>query len=280
MPWKLLAVQLMAMGIGVALGRRITSRIPDIQLESLFQRVPLLHVVTVLGAAVLAAVMALEASDAPCQWLPLLWQRHRAAANWMIASGLFGLAAGFLSAVAVRTGHDQRRLVLACTLAGHAIFAITHVQKYGDVSAWLSVRETPDGIVLQSHPATCTAATLANIARQSGLVLDERGAVRLLGTTSAGTNRGQMRYALERLGIPFRMIDGRTTRLGDVSAPAILCVDHPAVGREGHSVAYMGRVQDRFEIWDPVSGRELWSEADAESCWHGHGIECLRKTSP
>lgn len=210
MLWKLLVVQLIATSIGVVLGRRITSRIREIQLESLFQRVPVLRVVTVFGAVVLASVMALEASDSLCQWLPLLWQRHRAATNWMIASGLFGLASGFLSAVAVRTSHDQRRLVLATTLAGHALFAITHLQKYGDVSAQLSVRETSDGIVLQSHHATCAAATLANIARQHGMVLDERGAVRLLGTTTAGTNRGQIRYALERLRIPFRMLDRKS----------------------------------------------------------------------
>jgi ABC-type bacteriocin/lantibiotic exporter with double-glycine peptidase domain len=143
----------------------------------------------------------------------------------------------------------------------------------------LRARQTSEGIVLQSHGATCTAAALANIARQRGLVLDERGAVRLLGTTTGGTSPGQMRYALERLGIPFRMLNGRTLHLADVSSPAILFVDHPAVGREGHSVAYMGRAGDRFEIWDPLSGRELWSAADVEERWHGNGIECPERRS-
>lgn len=279
MPWNLLAVQLIGTGIGVVLGGRITLRFPDIQLESLLRRVPVLRVLTVFGAVVVAAVMALEASDSLCQWLPLLWQRHRAAANWMMASGLFGLACGFLLAIAVQTRHDQRRLVLAATMAGHALFAITHFEKHGDVSAQLWVRQTSDGIVLQSHGATCTAATLANIARRYGPALDERGAVRLLGTTTGGTSPGQMRYALDRLGIPFRTLNVRTLHLADVSAPAILFIDHPVVGREGHSVAYMGPAGDGFEIWDPLTGRELWSTTDVESRWHGNGIECLERRS-
>src|SRR5687767_600636 len=114
MPWKLLLVQLLATALGILLGRRITSRIPDIQLETLLQRVPVLRVMTVFGALVLVAVMALEASDSLCQRLPLLWQRHRAATNWMAASGLFGLASGFCRPspcrpVTISAGWSSRR---------------------------------------------------------------------------------------------------------------------------------------------------------------------------
>jgi len=108
-------------------------------------------------------------------------------------------------------------------------------------------------------------------------MLTEESAARLLGTTTAGTSRGQMRFALHQLGIPFEERNDPRLTPAELPAPALLMVDHPAVGREGHMVMYAGRSEGGYEIWDPLTGRVEWSEREARSRWHGRAFSCPRE---
>jgi len=97
--------------------------------------------------------------------------------------------------------------------------------------------------------------------------------------TMLGSSPGQMRFALDHLGIGFETLNCAYGSVRDVPAPAILFVDHPAVGVEGHAVVYVGRVAtvDTFEILDPIDGRHFAPLADVERIWHGNGIACHRR---
>lgn len=231
-----------------------------------------------LGLAVSALVAVLW--DPFCAWLPLWVQGQVRLLLWVGATGALAMFAGFVVTVAYRTGHAQARpLALAAALLSVAFLTAAHrlnapiVDQVGD-------RTTPGGMVLQSTPWTCTAASLANVARRCGIHLGEREAAGLLGTSRCGSSPGQLRFALGFLGIPHEDVRLERPDPAKVPVPAILFVDHPTAGREGHAIALLGRHGDVFEILDPALGRLLWTRDDAAEIWHGRGIACRTPPGP
>ncbi|MCF6286460.1 MAG: cysteine peptidase family C39 domain-containing protein [Candidatus Hydrogenedentes bacterium] len=111
-----------------------------------------------------------------------------------------------------------------------------------------------DGVVLQSNPSTCAAATAANIARKYGIEMNEADMITLMNTTWAGTSPAQLVHGFRSLGLKARKVFHSDRDLSKVHAPAVLFVE---VGGEpdAHAVAFMGRVGDEFEICDPNGGR-------------------------
>jgi len=99
----------------------------------------------------------------------------------------------------------------------------------------------------------------------------------LLRVTKFGANLGQIRYALHRLGVGYESLRGQYKELKDVKPPAILFVNHPSVGVDGHAVVYFGLKDDgRYKIWDPLKGKIELSQKDIKDIWNGNGIRCFK----
>lgn len=136
-----------------------------------------------------------------------------------------------------------------------------------------------DGVIRQTSSFSCAAASLANVAARRGIPMAEREAAERLGTTVTGTSPGQLLHALAELGLAPRIVETSRSSAGEVPSPAILFVDHPAVGRERHVVALMAVHGERFEVWDPLAGKMLLSADDLWRVWHGVGIAVGARTA-
>ena len=139
----------------------------------------------------------------------------------------------------------------------------------------LSDRER-NGIVFQSNPSTCAAATAANIARSFGIDVNEADMIARLHTTWVGTSPAQLVYGFRSLGLEARKVFHRDRDLSKVNPPAVLLVE--AGGEpDAHAVAYMRRAGHEFEILDPSGGLRVVSGEKIGALWGGRAIEVRRQ---
>ena len=92
--------------------------------------------------------------------------------------------------------------------------------------------------------------------------------------TELGANAGQVRFALDKLNIKHHSLTAKFDNPNKIKAPAILYVDNPIIGFEGHAIVYLGKSHYGFEIWDPVGLKNYLSEEELREIWHGNGVEC------
>ena len=272
-------ILLVSLAGGGWLAAETLRRAPEATVETLHRSAigRVVMALCLVGVAIVGLFVLSHVSDRVAQTLPLLFQRYAELLIWAGVVIIFGFLSGYVCVVALRTQYRQSRLLLLATGLCNVGFLVLCVRFQSPVAHELVARRTEDGVILQSSDASCAAATLANVASRFGLQRTEAELARLLGTTSFGSTPGQMRYALAELGIEYRTLNCRTPRLGEVRTPAVLFVDHPSVGSEGHAVGYFGRVGELYEIWDPLVGKVLWSEPKSRERWHGNGIECLSR---
>ena len=203
--------------------------------------------------------------------------------------GLGGLLAGLL------TAHRK----VPAWRKGPLAAAVAAVGLYGPASTLLHepppVRPTlRDGVDMQTHPATCSAAAAATLLRVSGIEgYRETEMARLCltgenGTPLLGVYRG-LYLAAERAGSPLRPRFHRTgvAELADRPGllPAVVSVRlteeldrrDPRYRRDWgwllgvtHSVVVFRFTSDgRVEVGDPGAGRELWGVRGLEELWVG-----------
>jgi len=255
------------------IGKKAAAADTELTVENALKRKKWLIYFTAVTALLLSGTLIGYLHDGSTQKLPLLLQRHIGSINWLILSVGFSTIAGYTLALAYKQKHEQSRaLSLAC---GVLIFVgiVTFHRYFAPISNTLGPQQTSQGVILQSHNSTCAAASLANIAATYSIELTERQAAELLGTSDMGSSGGQIRYAIAQVGLHYTDIQLTERDLSRVEAPAMLFIDHPAVGEEGHAVSYMGKTPQGFEIWDPLTGKEFWSSKDGVSRWRGKGIE-------
>ena len=254
--------------------RRVHRDAPDATVETVHRVSKPLMQLSLVCVAVLTVSVSAQISDRICQELPLWLQRNAARITWTFLILLFAYLSSFGSRFAYLTRHvKRRRLTLALVLL-NVSFLIFNLQLNTLVAEKLEHKTSDDGIILQSSGSSCAAATVANILVHFEIPAIEADVARVMGTTFLGSSPGQMRYSLEFYGLEFETLNERTPDLARVHPPAILFVDHPAVGSEGHAVAYFGVRGEKFEIWDPLTGKGLWNEDHVKRRWHGNGIEC------
>lgn len=133
-------------------------------------------------------------------------------------------------------------------------------------------RHSNDGLILQSTGSTCVPASAANVARLFGIDKTEREMVQVLGTTESGTTVAQLVCGMRQLGFECTLNNSGVT--ADLHPPAILFVE---LGSLPHAVAYVGQRDGKSEIWDPVRGKRLMTEAQLQHMWiHGSAVEIRR----
>ncbi|MAE64899.1 MAG: hypothetical protein CMJ18_11575 [Phycisphaeraceae bacterium] len=275
---SLLLTQIASLVLGVHAARRIRTRSPDATPENVHRRCrPLLP-----GAIGLLMILAVPASaivfDRVCQLYPLWFQRYMHVATWVVLLMMFPFLFALAASLAVHTNHPKKRIILvAATIMNVALVQFQWTRAV-PIASRLASRATGQGILLQSSGSSCVATSLANATTLLGSNLSEKEAAELLGTTRTGTHNGQLRYALDRLGYAYETLNRGYHHLADVPPPAILFVDHPKLGRESHAVLFVAHRRGRYEIWDPLTGRELATAQQIDANWHGNGVRVISPT--
>lgn len=272
---SLLAVASASM-LGFAYGKRLHARGFDIAARIRFSDCPLIPVALLLFV-LLHVVTSTVLGNPQIAWpLPVFLEYHLTAALWVlkVAFVAFGMSsvtvAGFLQ------GHSSRWALLVFSTA--AILTVEGLARYSTQPnlGVIEAREA-EGVVLQTNPSTCAAASVANIARHFGIEATEARMVELLHTTWAGTSPAQIVYGFRAMGLEARKVQHEHRDLAKVNPPAVLLVD---VGEEpdAHAIAFIARKGDRFEIWDPIGGRSDLPLDTIQQRWRGRAIEVRKPT--
>lgn len=227
----------------------------------------------VLPALLLLLTTHFILQDRPDLWwrLPPWLEVHYLALVWGGILAIFGLIFGLAISLAWLEHHPERQKAVLAAVLCIASVEVAHFRHTRPVGPELEAHETADGIVLQSSGVTCAAASLANWRRLEGERVDERQMAELLGTTTLGTTAGQVLKALEALGRVCRKAE---LGAGELDGPAMLFVDHPAIGPDSHAVLHVARRDGQHEVWDPAVGRLMFSAEGLSAIWRGRAITC------
>ena len=269
--WLSIITALGAAALGIVYGRRLDARGFNIAAKIGIRDAPLIPLALLLFV-VLHVAMSTLLKNPQLTWpLPLVVEYHLTAALWLlkIAFVTFGMSsvcvAGFLQ------NHPSRWSLFVLSIV--AVIAVEGLARHSARPnlAKIEARES-EGVILQTNPSTCAAASAANIARHFGIETTEARMVELLHTTWAGTSPAQLVYGFRALGLEARKVQHLDRDLAKVNAPAVLLVE---VGDEpdAHAVTYMGRKGDLYEIWDPNGGRGDVPPSTIQQRWHGRAIE-------
>lgn len=274
--WLNLAAVLSGLALGFASARRVMERHPGVGLSGLLSRAKWLYAVLVLVALLVGAAATLFVSEEAVWALPLWLQYYFSPALW--AGLLFSVALLFAVAgtVALETGHPERWKLVA---AGAVLVIALEIGQWTwtePVASELRDR-VEGGHVLQTHPASCACASGANIARELGIERSEREMAHLMRTSVMGTSAAQVVYGMRAAGIACEPWLDPGADPAALPLPAMLFVDHPAVGPEGHAVAMLAYEDGYALIVDPLIGRLQRTPDALQQVWHGRAVVCAQR---
>jgi hypothetical protein len=236
----------------------------------------------VLTAATLLAVMLYLVLHRPSLWRLPDWL-DRSLLLWANGSGsvLFGLLFGLAwGAYKHELAPNLRALVLTAGLCEAALIANSAItQRFsGNLASDVKFHGQ---VLLQTSGSTCAPASGANVAGLLGFQYSERDMCRLMQTRISGTSPAAILRGMRAAGLDGMRFEVQPVRLDTIPLPAILLVDHPRAGPESHAVTAVRFHQKELllEIWDPLVGRQMMTQADLEKIWRGRGL-AFKKPSP
>jgi hypothetical protein len=279
--WLNALLLVLASAAGLLESRRLAPRARELGLYQIGPHARYLYGLAFLFFTFLAAIFVGNWFPSQLWHLPLWLEYWLVAIAWGAILSMFAFLFSLIAALAFRIGHrDRFKLPVAGLLLVTAV-ELAQFQYTRPVAPLLRSIITSDGVVLQSHEASCAAASAANIARRLGVEVDEREMARRLGTTTlGGTSSAQVVHGMRGLGFSCERLELDLSGLAGRVPPLMLFVDHPAIGPESHAVAWFGLHQGKHEIWDPLTGRRFRDPAQLRAIWHGRGVGCRRPVLP
>ncbi len=259
--------------LGVAEFRRVVRKNPQVTHLDIHRHLPYLPFL-VLGLLVVLGFF-LSPMHRGISWA----LAFRVALAWEhLAWGVFLSVLGFFFSLSIllffRSGHRRRWILLTAGIALEAALLYAHWRIYMPIAPLLLPGVLKDGVVMQTHGASCVAACAANVARYYGNQKTEREMAELLGTTVMGTSPAQVLRGMQRIDISCQkvVVDDRDPL--KLKLPALLLVDHPATGSESHAVVVLERKEGCCTVIDPLVGKVRISSQRLSSVWRGRAIEC------
>ena len=274
--WLSLLVVAAASSVGFAYGRRLHARGFDIAARIRVSDCPLIPVALILFVALHVATSTILGNPRIGWPLPVFVEYHLTVTMGLLKVAFVTFGMSSVTAAGIFQRHPSRWALLVFSIAAiGTVEGLTRHSARPNLGE-LQPREV-EGLILQSNPSTCAAATTANIARHFGLEATEADMVKLLHTTWAGTSPAQMVYGFRALGLEATKVQHTDRDLAKVNPPAVLLVD---VGEEpdAHAIAFIARKGDLFEIWDPNGGRHDVPLGTIQQRWRGRAIEVRKPT--
>lgn len=271
-------------GAGISESRRIRRRYDDLSLNNALSRARYLYIIIPAGLALLLSnisVIIIRKIRPSLFWAMPVWlEYHLSPLLWGSILFLFSFTFALTTAVAFSTSHRERSKILLSSIIFIVTILLVQWNYTRPVASKLKSEVSADGMVSQTSPVSCAAASGATIARLLGVRKSEKEMAELYGTSMLGTSPAQVIVGMKKIGIVSRKVESLELEPGRVSPPAMFFVDNPLIGQESHAVAYLGQEDGKFRIWDPLMGVLNLGVEGVEAIWRGRGIEFRRSAGP
>lgn len=269
-----LCILVLCAGFGILEARRLASRHPDLNLDTLHHRARYIYIVLAV-ILITFAFIGIPMMNRTLMWhMPIWFDVYGHNLKFGLLIGGFAFLFSLASAVAMKTQHPERKKIIAASIILVCTFPVFQYQYTHTVYPKLKHIKM-DGVIFQSHPSSCAAASGANIAETLGFPKTEQEMARLMNTSEMiGTNAGQIIHAMDQVGVRCTKNWVEDSDAGQLAVPAMVFVDNEEIGPESHAVAFMGIHNGQWEIWDPLEGRVHYSNEQLKRIWHGKSLEC------
>jgi hypothetical protein len=214
--------------------------------------------------ALYVMLLLLALNDPWLSTLPLLLQKNITLIQWYILGSVVVMLSVYFFY------RKKRWHIVVLHLVFIPLFYYVNAPIYPFVQA---VNNPKIPVTQETTLYSCACAAFSTLLKQLGIKdIGEKEACELMGTTRNGSGAGQIRYAFDKLGIPYHALYG--VPIDAVHTPAILFVDRRG-GHENHAVVYLGKENGYYRIYDPMEGSKKLSGSKLMTLWHGHGVEVI-----
>lgn len=207
---------------------------------------------TRLKLAMAAAIISIPGASFAAYYAGLIPEKgwYYEFRSWPGTEGLL-IALGLVGGL---TASLMPRSLLLLPLLGTAAFAVAPIVKpLGRPIPQETFVDAWDGdVCLQSTPSTCGAASVATILSQYGVRASERTLAAEAHSYAGGTEAWYLARAIRRRGLETRFCISSGLD-PEIPFPAVAGV---RLESTGHFIAILSRNGDRFQIGDPIIGRE------------------------
>ncbi len=262
--------------LGLRAGQRLHSKNQNVKLETLHHQARYIYFIIAILLLVFIIIGAPMVNRTLRWQVPVWFDLYANDAGFRIVIACFAFLYTLVSMIAFKTGHKEKRAIAMASVMLIAIFPILHWQYSDSVVPELNHLKVK-GVIIQSHPSTCVAASGANIAGWLGIEKTEKEmALRMRTTKMTGTNAGRAIHALGEVGVSCSKKWVKDSDITQLTAPAMLFIDNAQLGPETHAVAFMGMQEGKAEIWDPLDGKTLHSVEKVKTFWQGKSLQCSK----
>ncbi|XGV98507.1 MAG: cysteine peptidase family C39 domain-containing protein [Leptolyngbya sp. BL-A-14] len=231
----------------------------------------------VLGIGTLVAVLMVAGQRSP--WVPSFLLLYLGAYFWDAVLLLCCFCAGLLLLLERSGWNDRTRLQQLLLFLTVSLSAVIFLLWQGlPITGLVEAPRMTEGVVLQTTPYSCAAATIATLARQvrPARQTTEQDVVKLAGTSRQGTNTLSEIYAMEQLGLaPDYRRNLTIAELVDRKQMAVLHVMEP-VGNKSiqHAIALLAIDPNRKELMvaNPLIGKQIKTFDSMKDYWLGEAV--------
>ena len=262
--------------VGIAVGKKTFVDSVDVTLENAHTKSAIFYLSSMFLLVCFAVGVLFIRNDTFLAQTPLCFQKFSTLFVWSMFSVLITFASGYIFSLAFLL-KKQMYTYLPSLLLLNILFFILFFRVNQPISSLVSSRPPQKRGFLQSTSYSCTSASIATIALRYGKDIDEKKVATISGLTKFGATAGQIRYTLDNLGLEYKNIINTHSKLKQIPPPALIFIDHPSVGKEGHAVVYEGYDEGRYQIWDPLQGERSISAEQMEKIWHGNGVSAHKR---
>ncbi len=262
--------------LGIAVGKKTFVHSVDVTLENAHTKSVIFYLGSIFLLLCFVVGVLFIRNDTLLVQTPLLFQKFSTLYVWSIFSALITFASAYIFSLAFLL---KKRIstYLPSLLLLNILFFILFFRVNQPIYSLVSSQPPQKKGFLQSTNYSCTSASIATIALRYGKDIDEKKVATISGLTKFGATTGQIRYTLNSLGLEYKDIINVYSKLKQIPAPALIFIDHPSVGKEGHVVVYEGYDEGRYRIWDPLQGERSISAEQMEKIWHGNGVSVYKR---
>jgi len=260
---------------GLYLGKISFKQSPDINLSNAHIKSKIFSYSIVLLGIIFGCLVVLLKNDNLLELMPLGFQRFSTLYAWSVFASIITLSSGFIITIAIKTRYPKQKYIPSLILL-NLMFFILFFRINQPIYDIVSTNSYKNGGVLQSTNYSCTSASVATISYMYGKKVTEKEVAKLSNLSKFGATSGELRYTLNKLGFRYKTIVDTKQKLKTLTPLAIIYIDYPNLGKESHTVVYLGYKDGIYHIWDPLKGYRDIPQKQMDSIWHGNGIEVYR----
>lgn len=280
-----LALSAVLLIVGILDGRRVLRRHPGVTIDNILHRKPRILLGITLTLVLVVPVGVIHSSATHRWLLPLPLQAVAPQLFWGGVLAVSSYLVGLGGSVGILTRHPKWKMLLVAALCLEGSLILTLARNQELAAPHLLAEVDDDGVIRQTRSYSSAAAATANLLARLGRPHTEQEMAELLGTTIQGTSPAQVYYGLEKLGLSCKLreipvqVDTASNETyhdyRELEPPAILFVNDPSAGPEGHAVLYWANDErGNAIVLDSLHGRWVWDYLSLGKVWNGHAIEC------